>query len=105
MICRRQYHILKGEPFVWNLNFSHSKPFQIPFPLHNGVNPVICFLIVSTCKIGMRSANIPEISPVCHTTGLANNHNCIPEKGETALNVYGMSLQLETGCTNSAGEK
>lgn len=53
----------------------------------------------------MRSANIPEISPVCHTTGLANNHNCIPEKGETALNVYGMSLQLETGCTNSAGEK
>lgn len=92
MVCRRQQHILESEPFVWNLSFGFSKPFQIPCPLHNMVNPVICFLIASTCKAGMNSANIPEIYSVCHNTGLARNSNCIPEKENSALNVYNVSL-------------
>lgn len=92
----------------WNVSpvFGIWVSVQIPCPLHNMVNPVICFLIASTCKAGMRSANIPEISPVCHTTGLVSNHNCIPEQGYTALNVYNISLQqLETDCTSWVGEK
>lgn len=56
------------------------------------VNPVICFLIASTCKAGMNSANIPEIYSVCHNTGLARNSNCIPEQENNALNVYNVSL-------------
>jgi len=54
----------------------------------------------------MSSVNIPEISHVCHTAGLASKHNCIPEKGYTALNVYSISLQqLETDCISQVGEK
>lgn len=101
MGCSRQKQSLKYQSCVWNLSFGGSKPFQIPCPLHNMVNPVICFLIGSTCKAGMSNANIPEIS-----SRFASNHNCIPEKQYTALNVYNISLQLlGMDYTSRAGEK
>lgn len=104
--CRRQQCILKCEPCAWNLSFDRGKPFQIPGLLHNVANPVICFLIASTCKAGMSSANIPEISPFCHTTRLLSYHNYIPEKGYTTSNIYNILLQQpETDCTSWVGEK
>lgn len=94
--------VLKFEPCIWDLSFLHTKPFQILGPLHKMVN----LFSDSTCKTGMSSVIILEISPVCHTTGFASDRNCILVKKYIALNVCSILIQsLEMGCASWPGKK